>query len=426
MDNLTHSLIGLVAGESIARATRPRETRLAPDTRRGLFVTLSVIGGNLPDLDLLYSYRGLSQSTQAKLDYMLQHRGYTHTVLACLLLAVLLYAAVEGWARWRHQPLTRRDRLALAGVSLFATSLHLAMDFLNNYGVHPFWPWQNRWFYGDSVFIAEPLYWLATAPLFFVVRSNVGRGIIALALVAAPVLTFLLHMAALTSCVGFVALAVALLVAGRCMPARTAAITSAALMVLVTAAFVLCGRLAAHRIDSVAATELPADRIVDHVLTPAPMNPLCWDVVLLTTNGDRYVARHALLSNAPALMTAARCPSPRPSVERPLQAARPSTAATDSVAQAVDPGEIQWLDEFAMSRALLAKLVGQHCDAAALMQFARAPFAVDLERRWLMGDLRFDPERSGGVASIELGSPSAGHCRPTAPWTPPRADLLSP
>ena len=33
------------------------------------------------------------------------------------------------------------------------TLLHLGMDFLNSYGVHPFWPIQNRWVYGDSVFI---------------------------------------------------------------------------------------------------------------------------------------------------------------------------------------------------------------------------------------------------------------------------------
>jgi inner membrane protein len=55
LDNLTHTLIGLIAGESVARTTRAREPGLAPDTRRGLFVALAAIGGNLPDLDLLYS-----------------------------------------------------------------------------------------------------------------------------------------------------------------------------------------------------------------------------------------------------------------------------------------------------------------------------------------------------------------------------------
>ena len=148
MDNLTHTLIGLIAGESIAHSTRAREPGLAPATRRGLFVALAAIGGNLPDLDLLYSYRGVPHDTQSKLSYVLQHRGYTHTVVGCLILAVLLYAGAELWLRYRRVGVTRRDRLELAGMSMFGTFLHLGMDFLNSYGVYPFWPIKNGWFYG--------------------------------------------------------------------------------------------------------------------------------------------------------------------------------------------------------------------------------------------------------------------------------------
>jgi hypothetical protein len=68
LDNLTHTLIGLIAGESVARTTRAREPGLAPDTRRGLFVA---IGGNLPDLDLdflnSYGVRAGHRSRTAKL-----------------------------------------------------------------------------------------------------------------------------------------------------------------------------------------------------------------------------------------------------------------------------------------------------------------------------------------------------------------------
>ncbi len=52
MDNLTHTLIGLIAGESVAQSTRAREPGLAPEVRRGLFIAIAAIGGNLPDLDL--------------------------------------------------------------------------------------------------------------------------------------------------------------------------------------------------------------------------------------------------------------------------------------------------------------------------------------------------------------------------------------
>jgi inner membrane protein len=93
------------------------------------------------------------------------HRGYTHTVVGCLVLVALLYAAAEWWLGRKHLVLTPRDRLEIAGVCMLGTLLHLAMDFLNSYGVHPLWPIQDGWVYGDSVFIVEPLYWAAAAPL---------------------------------------------------------------------------------------------------------------------------------------------------------------------------------------------------------------------------------------------------------------------
>jgi len=58
------------------------------------------------------------------------------------------------------------------------------------------------------------------------------------------------------------------------------------------------------------------------------------------------------------------------------------------------------------------------------MQFIRAPFAATVSDQWMIGDLRFDRERGGGMASIDLGPLTSGACRSAVPWTPPRADLL--
>ncbi|MFO5133003.1 metal-dependent hydrolase, partial [Salmonella enterica subsp. enterica serovar Derby] len=76
MDNLTHSLIGMVAGEAVARLTPEAKDGLPADARRGMLVTLTTIGGNLPDIDLVLTYRGFVRD---KLGYLLEHRGYTHT-----------------------------------------------------------------------------------------------------------------------------------------------------------------------------------------------------------------------------------------------------------------------------------------------------------------------------------------------------------
>jgi inner membrane protein len=186
-------------------------------------------------------------------------------------------------------------------------------------------------------------------------------------------------------------------------------------MIAVTAAFVTAGQFAAHSVDSLAAADFPGDRIIDHVLTPSPLNPFCWDVLLLATRGDRYAVRHGVLSNAPALIRADRCPT--------LTGNRPTTAPMTRVS-AADSAAMHWFGAFEMSKTRLAELVAGHCDAAALMLFARAPFATQFEGQAVLGDLRFDRERGLGMAEIAVGPPSATACRPPAPWTAPRADLL--
>jgi hypothetical protein len=138
-------------------------------------------------------------------------------------------------------------------------------------------------------------------------------------------------------------------------------------------------------------------------------------VLLLETHGDRYTVRRGVVSDAPALIPATRCrtmPGNRPTIASPTKVPAPESAG------------VHWMGEFEMSKTQLVQLVAGHCNAAALMQFARAPFAAELEREWVIGDLRFPGGPGGGMAEIDIGPASTGPCPRTAPWTPPRADLL--
>jgi inner membrane protein len=411
MDNLTHSLISMVAGEATASLAPRMRTGLAPETRRGMLLTLATVGGNLPDIDLVLTYRGFARD---KLSYLLEHRGYTHTVLGCLILATLLYAAVEGWARFRRLSMTRGDRLLLAAMALVGTQLHLLMDWLNSYGVHPFWPFYDGWIYGDSVFIVEPLYWLAAGALFFTARTIGARAVVATAVVAGIVGCALMS----PSLLWFAALVLAtlgLLVVGRRCTARTTALASAVATVFVTAVFAIAGRAASNAIDSVAARDFPDDHSIDHVLSPIPTNPFCWDVLLLETRGERYIARHGMLSNAPGLVSAQSCSTKLVSKD---------TTAPLTAVQAADSTQAVWFGEFAMDKSRLAELIAHNCDALALMQFVRAPFAVERSHRWIIGDLRFDREHGRGLAQLEISSAHQAECLPRAPWLAPRAELL--
>ena len=43
--------------------------------------------------------------------------------------------------------------------ALIAALSHLLLDWTNNYGLRPFFPFNPRWYAGSFVFIAEPVLW---------------------------------------------------------------------------------------------------------------------------------------------------------------------------------------------------------------------------------------------------------------------------
>lgn len=411
MDNLTHSLIGIVAGDTVARSARSATGGLTAEARRAFLVSVSVIGGNLPDSDLIVSYSGF---TRDKLAYMLQHRGYTHTILGCLILAFLLYGAAEGVARFRKLTLSSSDRVAILGMALFGTLLHLAMDSLNSYGVHPFWPFNDEWFYGDSVFIIEPLYWIAAAPMFFLLRTIWARVVLGIAMLAALVLNVMTHWSRPAWYIGIIVLTVLFLYVSKRATARAAAWTSAITAVGVTAMFIVAGLAASHRADAIDAQAFPSEQRIDHVLSPGFANPFCWDVMMLQTGDGRYTVRQATVASVPTLVPADHCFGqlvPRFSGTAPMTPVPAKSSAG-----------IHWLLQFSMPEGRLAQLAARDCEARELLQFARVPFAADVDGQTVLGDLRFDREKDLGFAEIALDGKPA--CRFSVPWVPPRRALL--
>ena len=144
MDNLCHTLVGAACGE----AGLKRRTRYGN-------VTL-MIAANLPDLDVLSFFTDT--------DPISFRRGWTHGVLAQLVLPVALTGVIYALGRLRRSrgdsrpPLHAGWLLVLAYVGVYS---HVFLDFLNNYGVRLLAPVDWRWFYGDALFIADVWLWLA-------------------------------------------------------------------------------------------------------------------------------------------------------------------------------------------------------------------------------------------------------------------------
>lgn len=401
MDNLTHTLVGLAAGELVTRTTRVQSGGLPEGVRRTALLVIGMIGNNLPDSDLLWSMGG------DRLSYELHHRGYTHTVLGCVLLALLLYAATVLCLRRLRHHLNRQDHWLLAEMAVFSVLLHLGMDALNSYGVHPFWPLDNRWFYGDSVFIVEPLYWLAAAPLLLVLRTVAPRVLLGLILLIGNVAILFVHRFA--PMWWLVPLVTSLLAAsGRVITPRHSAVVSALLMLGVTTMFLVAGKVAAARVNAVLQAEFPGLQTLDVVLTPSPAQPLCWDALVLQRKADDYAVRtgrFTLVGN----QGAAVCPV--------LGAVSPSEDRAEG------PG-MQWGGEYMMSIAQFNTLVQGDCRAREALQFVRAPWLAHTGQGWSLSDLRFGGNDNRGLGAVLVRTDAQNDCHYHVPWTPPRGDLL--
>ena len=63
-----------MVGEAVHRSTMST-SKLTETAHRNVAIAVMVVGGNLPDLDLIHT-----ELAGTKLDYVLHHRGHSHTV----------------------------------------------------------------------------------------------------------------------------------------------------------------------------------------------------------------------------------------------------------------------------------------------------------------------------------------------------------
>ncbi len=169
MEPVTHFLTGACIGR-------------AGFNRKSAYATLAaVLAAEAADLDIFWEFAG-------PVEELKHHRGITHTFIAGPVIAAGALGAV--WLidrirkRWRirrgrakHPPGTAEVQNAKAPAAplpaqaqaiqwgwLYLTALvaalsHLLLDWTNNYGVRPFFPFNPKWYAGSIVFIAEPVIW---------------------------------------------------------------------------------------------------------------------------------------------------------------------------------------------------------------------------------------------------------------------------
>jgi inner membrane protein len=161
MEPLTH----FFTGACIGRAGLNRKTAYAT-----LGATLAA---EAADMDVFWGFRG-------PVEELKHHRGITHTFIAIPVVAAVIVGLVWLLHRWNERrrlrklgalhaapgepiPLRLQPRDVHWGwlylTCFIAASSHIALDWTNNYGVRPMFPFNPRWYAGSFMFIAEPVLW---------------------------------------------------------------------------------------------------------------------------------------------------------------------------------------------------------------------------------------------------------------------------
>ena len=413
MDNLTHALVGLLCAEAVVRVAERGRT-LDPWCRTAIYA-FAIVGNNLPDLD--FCYASISGKT---FGYLLQHRGYTHTVPAAFGFALAMLAALWGLCKRRGKRLLRAEWQILAVIALVSPLLHLIMDFANNYGVHPFWPVYSGWFYGDALFIVEPSLWLVIiAPLSLSHRSKWLRVGSWLVLSVTLVALYYRPLVPRGHAVFLSLLTLLLLGLARRIGPHTRSLLAGSCFVLLITSFVIGSQCAKSIAREQAALAFPGARTLDIVATPMPANPFCWSVLIVQLDGASYVVRLGRAATWPGWLDVKACPS-----DTRASPGAPRHRLTGPMNE-----RLSLQSEYRVPLAELLALLGGRCEARAFARFARVPYVTEPAPSGarVLGDLRYD--RNPGLDFSDLSLPErerAEQCPKHVPsWLPPRKDLLS-
>lgn len=142
MEPVTH----LLTGACLGRAGFNRKTAYAT-----LAMTLAA---EAPDLDVLWSLGGPVTGFE-------HHRGITHTFIGAPFVAILVTGVIWFFHRFRKKKPEQPARWGLIWLFSFLAALsHILLDFTNNYGIRPFFPFNTHWYSWDIVFIFEPVIFL--------------------------------------------------------------------------------------------------------------------------------------------------------------------------------------------------------------------------------------------------------------------------
>jgi inner membrane protein len=406
MDNLSHALVGLAAGELIHRVLPAEAAAEQGKTRHRLLLVTAALAGNFPDLDLV-----LTPLLPAPLGYLLHHRGHTHTLLYAMPQMLMLSAALLlTWPGARRLVRTSSPaRLGFVLALLAGFGLHLAMDYLNSYGLHPFHPFDSGWLYGDMVFILEPMFWIALGvPLAMLIGTRRWRLLFMFLLLAVPLyFTLQSYLAWYSLCALYTVALLCVLAHGRGGPrSLNGVLGGAGMLVLFLGGQAVASQEAERMLRTALRLQPDAGTVHDLALTAFPSHPLCWTFAAVESDEarDSYRLTRGVASILPRFLSASSCP----------EALNPTPGGSNHVPIAV-------IDQTSGSLKALRETKAVNCFFDAWLRFARVP----LLDQGSATDIRFAASLRGNFTTMRLADFEGAACPVRVPsWGYPRMDLI--
>lgn len=165
MEPITHFLTGACLG------------RTGLNRKTGLATATLTLAAEAPDIDVVGRFKN-------PIFGFAHHRGFTHSFLGLILVSGAVVGIMYLFWRLRGRKSNNPDLPPKWGLlflfAYLAGLTHILLDFTNNYGVRPFWPFSEKWYAWDIVFIVEPVILIALTlglvlPLLFsLVNQEIG------------------------------------------------------------------------------------------------------------------------------------------------------------------------------------------------------------------------------------------------------------
>ncbi|MGH1467531.1 MAG: metal-dependent hydrolase [Bdellovibrionales bacterium] len=401
MDNITHTAAGALFTEALYQTVRKKHGD-KPKLRRNLHI-LSVFASNFPDFDLL-----LQLVDSSLLGYMTNHRGHTHTLLG--LAAEFLFVLTASFLISKFlfkSPFSKENLKYITPVLAFGLISHVSLDFMNAYGVHPFWPVNNKWLYGDFLYIIEPLLWITMSTAFFhIIKSGYFRYIFLGFSISSPLIFTSLGFSSWvnTTLVLLFSLVLFFHLKGK-TPLRVAK-EGLTFLVSIICIFALQSTYAKSNLKTSLAKVTDGYKLIDIETSPFPSNFMCWHFLGVFTDNTEYRVYSGTYS--PSKLFSKSCPS-----------WKGSKGVPPTITKLEDTDHIKFDGLYTQPLKTLKDVYSLNCKTKAWFTYARIPFFFENT----LHDLRYSIKSKESFARLDLDSEQECLVIPS-PWTPPREDIL--